>query len=94
MAEQAGWNVDVKSCSSEQLVELLRQLRGSRYSQVVLKIQSELVERARNAGCSNQKLVDRFILGCPKDERKAIAKEWSAALGISEEEFKRLANIR
>ena len=94
MAEKPGLEIDVKSCSTQQLVELARQLRGSSHNTVLRDIQRELVERARTAGRTNQQIVDALIMGMTETERKAIAKEWCAALGVSEEEFKRLANVK
>lgn len=92
MDQKPGWIVDVKSCSSEQLVELLEQLEGSQHKAQVLEIQCELVERARKLGRTTQQIVDGLCRRLPtKRERAVMAKKWSAALGISEEEFKRKA---
>lgn len=92
MDQKPGWNIDVKSCSSEQLVELLEQLEGSQHRSQVLEIQRELIERARKSGRTNQQLIDGLTRRLTtKKERAKMAQKWSAALGISEEEFKRMA---
>lgn len=92
MDQKPGWNIDVKSCSPEQLVELLEQLEGSQHKAQVLEIQRELVERARKLGRTTQQIVDGLCRRLPtKRERTKMAQRWSVALGISEEEFKRMA---
>jgi hypothetical protein len=92
MDQKPGWIVDVKSCSSERLVELLEQLEGSQHNSQVLAIQCELIERARKSGRTNQQLIDGLTRRLTtKRERAKMAQKWSVALGISEEEFKRMA---
>lgn len=89
--EQSRWlSVDVKSCSDGELGDLIEQLRGSDHLAVQLDIQKELIERTRNKGKTTQQIVDMLILGEPRNRRPEIAKEWAAALGITEKEFRRL----
>lgn len=92
MDGQSGWNIDVKSCSPEQLVELSRQLEGSEHKEQLLEVRREMVARLRKAGSSNQEIVDTLIIGVWKADRNAMAEEWSLVLGITEQEFKRLAS--
>lgn len=92
MEEDAGWSVDVESCSPEQLVELAKQLKGSEHKTQLLAVQREMVSRLRKAGFNNQKIVDTLIANTWVGDRPDLAKEWAAALGITEKEFKRLAS--
>jgi hypothetical protein len=94
MDQKLSVTVDVKTCSPQQLVELSRQLKGSRHTALLLEVRKEMVERLRKAGASNQKIVDTIIVNMWKGDRANLITEWSEVLGISEQEFKRLANIR
>lgn len=91
MDKKSGWSVDPKSCSNERLAELLVLLKGSEHRAQLLEVQREIVERARKAGRTTKELVNGLTRHVVKKDRAAVAKEWSAALGISEEEFRRIA---
>lgn len=92
MGKDPGWSIDVESCSTEQLVELAKQLKGSEHRAQLLAIQREMVARLRKAGFSDQKIVDALIANAWAGDRAALAKEWAEALGMTEKEFKRLAS--
>lgn len=81
-------NIDVSSLSHENLVEVIKQLEGSRYIAVRKKAQRELVKRLKNKGFGNKKIamiLTSNVYGIRK--RIAIAKEWADALEISIKEF-------
>lgn len=84
--------VDVKNCTTQTLVELSRQLEGSEHKELLLEVRREMIDRLRKAGSSNQEIVDTLIMGVWKADRNAMAEEWSLVLGITEQEFKRLAS--
>ena len=64
---------------------------GARMVQVIA-IQKELVRRAKAEGFTTQDIVDVLVAGVGrKTARAAIAREWAEALGLTEEEAKRLA---
>lgn len=93
MDRERGWGIDVKSFSTEQLVKLHQELDASEHEDVQLDIRRELVTRIRRQGWSDAKIIDYFMSGVPKGEkRNQIAKGWAPALGISEKEFKRIAS--
>lgn len=94
MEGKSGWDIDVNSCSPKTLFELYQQLKESEGNAAIcLKIKRRLVECMRETGSTNGKIVDILIKGVGSvRERREIAKEWSEALGITEAEFKRLAN--
>lgn len=88
------WDIDIKSCSPETLLDLSRQLKGSEYRAQLLEIQRELIDRVRTAGATDEEVINLLIQNIWKGERTALAKEWSEAIGISEAEFMRIANVR
>lgn len=92
MGNGSGWNVDVGTCSPAQLVELCHQLRGSQYQSQLREAQKELIRRVRDRGYSDQEIVNLLILSLPKEGRKSLANEWAAAMDITEEKFKSLAD--
>jgi len=90
----SSWGIDLKSCSPETLFDLANQLKGSDDKTQLLSIQKEIIERVRGMGASNQVIVDLLIRNMWKGERAALAEDWSEAMGISELEFRKLANVR
>jgi len=90
MSREEGWDVDIETCSPEQLVELAKQLAGSGHKSQLAGIQREMVVRLRKTGVTNQQIVDTLIMNLWKGDRAALVVEWSVALGISESEFERL----
>ncbi|MCY4612414.1 MAG: hypothetical protein OXB94_02175 [Nitrospira sp.] len=88
-----GWSIDVKSCSEQGLVELLRQVKGSQNENAELEIKTELVQRAKDRGLTNSQIINSLIGQIPPGrQRNGIAKEWAKPLGLTVEEFKRLAS--
>lgn len=89
----SGWDIDVKSCSHEQLAALLEQLAGSEHKDVQRRIRQELVNRARQRGLADQQIIGRLVLGVSKGRgRDEIAADWADAFGITEKDFKRIAS--
>jgi hypothetical protein len=86
--------IDLDSCSPKTLFELYQQLKDSEHNALRTEIQRKLVECVRKTGRSTQYIVDLLIAGVgTKTERAEIAKEWSVAVGISEQEFRQMANV-
>ncbi len=94
MQESPGWDIDVESCTPRALFELYQQLKDSeKHAEQRLKCQRQLIACLRRDGRSTQEIVDVAIHGVgSKAERRVIGKAWSEALGITEQEFNRLAN--
>ena len=87
--ESGGWTV---SASTATLAELYRLLEGSANPSKRIEIQRELVNRARHQGLSTEEIVKILVANVPtKRARGEIAKQWCAALGLTEKEAKRLA---
>lgn len=87
-------SIDVKSLSHTNLVEIIQELKGSKYQELLRKAQKELVERLKKKGFNSQKiavLLTTNVYGVTK--KKAIAEEWAEALGIAKGEFLRLVGI-
>lgn len=95
MPKEPTWKVDVKSLSNQKLVELALSLDGSEYKEVVESLRRELVERIRAIGISNEEMVKRIASGVPRGRKfNEIAKAWAEILGLSVEEFKRIADAK
>ncbi|MBI3811453.1 MAG: hypothetical protein HY283_04520 [Nitrospirae bacterium] len=89
--EKDGLDVDLKSLSSEGLVELIQQLEGSRHHGLRKRAQKELVDRLKGQGFTSQRiaiLLTTNVYGVVK--KRAIAKEWADALGVTPNELMRL----
>jgi hypothetical protein len=54
MPKDPSWKIDVKSLSTKEIVELLRQLDESKYKEVILDLRRELVKHARDEGASDE----------------------------------------
>ena len=86
--EEAGLNVDLNSLSPEGLVDLIRQLEGSRHIGLRKRAQKELVDRLKRQRFAPQRiaiLLTTNVYGMTK--KRAIAKEWVDALGVTPKEF-------
>ncbi|OGQ78261.1 MAG: hypothetical protein A3F90_00525 [Deltaproteobacteria bacterium RIFCSPLOWO2_12_FULL_60_19] len=95
MPKQPSWKVDVKSLSHNQIVDLLEKLQGSGRQDIILSLRQELIGRARIRGLSDAEIVKSLSRGVPRGLRlQEVAKEWAEALGLTVEEFKRIANVR
>jgi len=95
MPKEPSWKVDVKSLSNQKLVELSLSLDGSEHKEVVESLRRELVERLRAIGISNEEMVKRIASGVPRGRKfNEIAKAWAEILGMSVEEFKRIADAK
>ena len=95
MPKGPSWTVDVKSLSNQKLVELSLNLHGSEHREVVESLRRELVERIKAKGISNEEIVKRIASGVPRGRKlNDIAKAWAGILGLSLEEFKRIADAR
>lgn len=86
------WSFRPESMSTATLMELYQLLKGSKNRRQAVAIQKELVRRAQAEGLTIHEIVDVLVAGIGKKSlRAAIAREWSEALGLTEEEAKRLA---
>lgn len=88
--EDSGIDVDLDSLSPEGLVDLIQRLEGSRHLKLRRRVQKELVDRLKKEGFTSQKiavLLTTNVYGLAK--KKAIAKEWADALGVTPKEFLR-----
>lgn len=95
MPNLPGWNIDVISLSTEEIVTLLRQLEGSIHKEVTLGLRRELVTRARTEGASDETIIRTLARGVARGMRlDAVANEWASTLGLSVKEFKRIANVK
>lgn len=95
MPDQLPWNVDVNSLSTAEIVELLKQLSGSRYREVNLELRAKLIKRARLEGASDETIIRNLTRAVPRGLKlNAVANEWASALGLSVKEFKRIANVK
>lgn len=94
MEKRRGWSIDIADCSSETLLDLTKQLKGSEHKAQLLEIQCELINRVRKTGATDQEIINMLIRNVWKGDRVALAKEWGGALGMSEDEFMRIANVK
>jgi len=95
MPKEPRWNIDVKSLSDRRLVEIALELDGSEYRELVESLRRELVERLEVKGITKQEIVKRIAFGVPRGRRfNEIAKAWAGILGLSPEEFKRIADAK
>ena len=87
-----GWSIRLEGMSTATLMELYRLLKESNDKRQAIEIQKELVRRAKAEGMTIQEIVDVLVAGIGRRSlRAAIAREWAEALGLTEEEAKRLA---
>ena len=89
--KESGLDVDLNSLSPEGLVDLIQRLEGSRHLGLRTRAQKELVERLKKQGFSSQRiavLLTTNVYGMAK--KRAIAKEWAGALGVTDKEFLKL----
>lgn len=87
-------SIDIESLSHTNLVAIIQELKGSKYTELLRKARKELVERLKKKGFNNQKiatLLTTNVYGVTK--KKAIAKEWADALCLTKEEFLKLTGI-
>ena len=95
MPKEPGWIIDVKSLSDRRLVEIAMELDGSEHKELVESLRRELVGRLEAKGITKQEMVKRIALGVPRGRRfNEIAKTWAGILGMSLEEFKRIADAK
>ena len=95
MPKAPSWNINVKSLSDRRLVEIAMDLDGSEHKELVESLRRELVERLKAKGITKQEMVKRIALGVPRGRRfNELAKAWAGILGLSLEEFKRIADAK
>jgi len=88
-----GWTVDVGSLSEDQLVEMLDLLKDSKHKQIQLAIRHELIIRAKKIGLTDRQIIDSLLRGVPTGIKwNNIASDWAGAIGLTIQEFKRLAS--
>lgn len=95
MIKPAGWEVDVKSLSEKEIAKLLRELRGAEYPEVVLDLQREVIRRASREGMTREEIIRKLAEHVPRGRGlDNVAREWNGVLGVSVEEFKRIADAK
>lgn len=96
MSKPAGWEVDVESLSDAQLAEQIRNLRGADYPDVVLDLKREVIRRAsQRDGLTREEIIRKLAEHVPRGrDLSNVAREWNGVLGVSVEEFKRIADER
>lgn len=96
MSKPAGWEVDVDSLSDAELAQLIRNLRGAEYPEVVLDLKREVIRRAaKRDGLSREEIIRKLAERVPRGRNlDNVAREWSGVLGVSVEEFKRIADAK
>ena len=95
MPKEPRWNIDVKSLSDRRLVEIAMELDGSEHEELVEALRRELVARLEAKGITKHEMVKRIALGVPRGRGfNEIAKAWAGILGMSVEEFKRIADAK
>ncbi len=95
MPKEPNWMVDVKSLSTDKIVQLLKELRGSGHRELILNLKQELIEHARREGATDEQIIRVLAQNVPRGlSLRDVAKEWAECFGISVAEFKRIANVR
>ena len=95
MKKPPGWSVNVKSLSHQHIVELLKALQDSPNSETVSSLRKELVDRLLARGMSSSQIINRLAHAVPRGRKlNEVAKDWATALGITVEEFKRIAHAK
>jgi hypothetical protein len=95
MKKPPDWSVDVQSLSHQNIVELLRELKDSPNSLIVSNLRKELVDRLRLRGMDSAQIIKRLANGVVRGRKlNEVAKDWAPALGVTVEEFKRIADAR
>ena len=95
MAETPNWNINVKGLSLTEIVNLLRQLDGTKHKDKILELQRELVNRARTEGVNDEAIIRTLARGGARGlDLDAVAKKWAGVLDVSVKEFKRIANVK
>lgn len=88
-------NIDVKSLSHTTLVEIIEELKGSNYQELLKKARKELIERLKRKGYENKKIATILVANeYGKAKKKLIAHEWAGVLGITKDEFLELIGLR
>ena len=85
--------IDVKETSSARLMEYVRDLKdNSNHHSLVAKIRKELVVRAMKENALSQRQVVKALTQS-RDKRlwTGIAEEWCATIGLTKEDFLRIA---
>ena len=95
MPEVPTWKIDIKSLSTNEIVNLLGQLNESKFKEVAIDLRRELVQRARDEGANDETIIRTLTRGVPRGTKlDTVAKEWAGVLGLSVTEFKRIANVK
>ncbi len=95
MGEESGWSVDVKSLSNEKLVEISLQLDGSEHIEIVDLLRRELIERLRATGRTTEEIIKQLAANLPRGRRMSeLARAWARIVGVSVEEFRRIADAK
>lgn len=95
MSETPSWKIDVKGLSLNEIVNLLKELGGTKHQEVLQELRQELIQRARREGASDATIIRTLTRGVARGLRlDAVAKQWASTLGLTVREFKRIANVK
>jgi hypothetical protein len=96
MSKPAGWEVDTDSLSDTELARLIRDLRGADVPDVVLDLKRQVIKRAsQRDGLTREEIIKKLAEHVPRGrDITNVAREWNGVLGVSVEEFKRIADAR
>lgn len=95
MVKESGWTVDVKNLSNQRLVEIALQLDGSEHVEVIDSLRRELIERLRTMGKTTQDIIRYIALNVYRGRKMGeVARTWAKILGVSVEEFRRIADAK
>jgi len=92
---QPPWNLDIKSLSHQQLVEILRNLQDTQHIEIVRDLRNELIARLRTRGFDTTAIIRRLSYAVPRGTKLSeIATDWAESLGVTAAEFKRIADAK
>lgn len=96
MSKPAGWELDVHSLSDAELAQQIRNLRGADFPEVVLDLKREVIRRAsQRDGLTKEEIIRKLAEHVPRGrDLTNVAREWNGVLGVTIEEFKRIADAR
>ena len=91
MKKRPAWSVDVRSLSPAQLGELIKNLEGENYPELLLAARKEVVQRLRDRGADTRTIIKTLLSNIyGARARQRVAKKWAEVLGIDEREIMRI----
>ena len=88
-------NIEVKSLSHTALVEIIEELKGGNYPELLKNARKELAGRLKLKGFDNKKIAAILVANVyGRVKKRLIAQEWADALGITKDEFLQLIGMK